>query len=186
MFEMLKELAAYGLGTAEKLGATYVEARAQRTNYELITVDNGILKEFSKTFSAGLGVRVLYNGGFGFSSTNELTRESVEDAVRKAISAAKVSRRVERLSEREPRRGIFTSNCRKKPEDVPDDVKVGLAMEANKAGQRVEGIKSAVTRLGIQRDWRYIITSDGADLEYESSLLGLVHMSVALEAGAME
>ncbi len=183
---MLKELAAYGLNIAEKLGTTYVEARAQRTNYELITIDNGVLKEFSKTFSAGLGIRVFYNGRFGFSSTNDLNRESVKEAVEKAISAARVSRKVEKLGERKACKGVFKSACRKKPEDVSDEEKVSLTLEANKAGLSLEGIKSAVTRLGVQRDWRYVVTSDGVDLEYESSLLGLGHMSVAFEAGAME
>ncbi|MBO3799162.1 MAG: TldD/PmbA family protein [Thermoproteota archaeon] len=186
MFEMLKELAAYGLGTAEKLGATYVEARAQRTNYELVTIDNGVLKEFSKTFSAGLGIRVFYDSRFGFSSTNDLNRESVKEAVEKAISAARVSRKVEKLGEREACKGVFKSSCRKKPEDVSDGEKVSLTLEVNKAGLSLEGVKSAVTRLGIQRDWRYVVTSDGVDLEYESSLLGFGHMSVAFEAGAME
>ncbi|MBO3841296.1 MAG: TldD/PmbA family protein [Candidatus Brockarchaeota archaeon] len=183
---MLKELAAYGLNIAEKLGTTYVEARAQRTNYELITIDNGVLKEFSKTFSAGLGIRVFYNGRFGFSSTNDLNRESVKEAVEKAISAARVSRKVEKLGEREACKGVFKSDCRKKPEDVSDEEKVSLTLEANKAGLSLEGVKSAVTRLGVQRDWRYVVTSDGVDLEYESTLLGLGHMSVAFKAGAME
>lgn len=172
--------------TAESLGATYVEVRAQGMNYELITVDNGVLKEFSKTFSAGLGIRVLYNGRFGFSSTNDLSYDGVRETVGKAISAAKVSRRLEKLGEREAKRGVFASSWRKKPEDVSDEAKVRLALEANKAGLSLGGIKSALTRLGIQRDWRYVVTSDGVDLEYESSLLGLSHMSVAFEAGAME
>lgn len=183
---MLQELASYGLNTAEALGAAYVEVRTQRTNYDLITIDNGVLKEFSKTFSAGLGIRVLYNGSFGFSSTNDMNHDSVRGAVEKAISAAKVSRCVERLGEREIRREVFKSTWRKRPEDVSDEAKVGLVAEVNKAGLGLEEIKSAVTRLGIQHDWRYIVTSDGVDLEYESSLLGLAHMSVAFEAGAME
>lgn len=184
--KMLKELTSYGLSTAEALGATYVEARAQQTNYELITVDNGVLKEFSKTFSAGLGIRVLYDGRFGFSSTNDLNRDSIREAVEKAVSAARVSRRVEKLCEREVETGVFTSSCKKKPEDVSDEAKAGLVMDVNKAGLGLEGIKSAVTRLGVQRDWRYVITGDGVKLEYESTLLGMGHMSVAFEAGAME
>jgi TldD protein len=134
MVAMLKELAAYGLSTAEELGATYVEARAQRASYELITVDNGVLKEFSKTFSAGLGIRVFYGNRFGFSSTNVLNRESVREAVEKAISAAKASRRVEKLGEREACKGVFKSAWRKKPEDVSDGTKVSLTMDVNKAG----------------------------------------------------
>jgi TldD protein len=184
--ELLNDLVSYALSTAEKMGVTYVEVRAQRTNYELITIDNGVLKEFSKNFSAGLGIRVFYNNRFGFSSTNDLNRENVREAVEKAISAAKASRRVEKLGEREARKGVFKSAWRKKPEDVSDEVKVNLALEVNKAGLSLEGIKSAVTRLGVQHDWRHIVTSDGVDLEYESSLLGLGHMSVAFEAGAME
>lgn len=72
---------------AEELGVTYVEARAQQMNYKQITINNRVM-EFLKNLSAGLGIRMLYDGRFSFSSTNGLNRDSILEAIEKAVSAA--------------------------------------------------------------------------------------------------
>ena len=183
---MLKDLAQNALKIAEVLGASYAEVRTQLISYELITVDNSVLREFSRTYRAGLGIRVLYNGSFGFSSTNELDKDSIRETVSRAITAARVSKTTRTLGEREPSRGRYVAQWKIRSEDVSDDVKAELIIRANKAGLGIDGIKSSVSRLGIQHDWRYVVSSDGAELEYESYLTGVAHLSVAVESGSME
>jgi len=183
---LLKDLAQNALKIAEVLGASYAEVRTQLISYELITVDNSVLREFSRTYRAGLGIRVLYNGSFGFSSTNELDKDSIRETVSRAITAARVSKTTRTLGEREPSRGRYVAQWKIRSEDVSDDVKAELIIRANKAGLGIDGIKSSVSRLGIQHDWRYVVSSDGAELEYESYLTGVAHLSVAVESGSME
>lgn len=183
---MLKDVALRALRIAEVSGVSYAEVRTQLILYELITVDNGVLREFSRTYRAGLGIRVLYNGSFGFSSSNELDEDSIRETVSRAIAAARVSRKVGVLGERESSRGKYTSSWETRPEEVPDEVKAEFLIRTNKAGLSIEGIKSSVSRLGIQRDWRYVVSSDGVELEYESYLTGVAHLSVAVESGSME
>ncbi|MEM1786103.1 MAG: TldD/PmbA family protein [Zestosphaera sp.] len=183
---MLKDVALRALRIAEVSGVSYAEVRTQLILYELITVDNGVLREFSRTYRAGLGIRVLYNGSFGFSSSNELDEDSIRETVSRAIAAARVSRKVGVLGERESSRGKYTSSWEIRPEEVPDEVKAEFLIRTNKAGLSIEGIKSSVSRLGIQRDWRYVVSSDGVELEYESYLTGVAHLSVAVESGSME
>lgn len=183
---MLKDVALRALKIAEVLGASYAEVRTQLVSYELITVDNGVLREFSRNYRAGLGIRVLYDGGFGFSSTNELNEDNIRETVSRAITAARVSKKTEALGERESSKGRYASSWRIKPEDVSDEVKAELLIRANKAGLGIEGVKSSVSRLGIQHDWRYVVSSDGVELEYESYLTGVAHLSVAVESGSME
>ncbi|MEM4829852.1 MAG: TldD/PmbA family protein, partial [Zestosphaera sp.] len=98
----------------------------------------------------------------------------------------RVSRKVGVLGERESSRGKYTSSWEIRPEEVPDEVKAEFLIRTNKAGLSIEGIKSSVSRLGIQRDWRYVVSSDGVELEYESYLTGVAHLSVAVESGSME
>ncbi len=71
------------------------------------------------------------------------------------------------------------------PLDVDPSEKVELVVEASKAG-RLSGIKSSVTRLGIQRDRRVVVTSDGIKAEVTSYLVGFAQISVASEAGKLE
>ncbi|MEM4740444.1 MAG: DNA gyrase modulator, partial [Zestosphaera sp.] len=119
---MLKDVALRALRIAEVSGVSYAEVRTQLILYELITVDNGVLREFSRTYRAGLGIRVLYNGSFGFSSSNELDEDSIRETVSRAIAAARVSRKVGVLGERESSRGKYTSSWEIRPEEVPDEV----------------------------------------------------------------
>ncbi len=182
----MRDLALEALRIAEILGVSYAEVRTQLVSYELVTVDNGVLREFSKAYRAGLGVRVLYNGSFGFSSTNELGKDSIRETVSRAIAAARVSKKVGTLGERKPGKGRYTSSWKIRPEEVSDEIKRELVSRANKAGLSIEGIKSSVSRLGIQHDWRYVVSTDGAELEYESYLIGVAHLSIAVESGSME
>ncbi|PUA32368.1 MAG: hypothetical protein B7O98_06840 [Zestosphaera tikiterensis] len=180
------ELINKALKKAEILGCSYAEVRFQRYSYELLMADNKILKEHSRTFRAGVGVRVLYNGRLGFASTNDLTLESLERAVSQAISSAKASKEVVELNILNGRKGRFHAQFKIDVDDVSEEDKVSVVLEANKAGLEVEGVKSSVTRLGIQKDFRYVATSDGSELEYTSTLLGLSQLSIAYEAGRME
>ena len=183
---MIKDLMDKALKHALKLGPQYVEVRAQEYIYEFVRVDNGVLREYSKNNSAGIGIRVLYDGRLGFSSTNILREEEILRCVEDAISAAKASEDRVELAGREVRSDRKSSKFLKDPEKIPEEDKVKVVMEANKAARFNDSIKSSTTYLGVLKDRRYLTTSDGADLEWYAVMTGLAQVSVAAEAGSME
>lgn len=170
---------------AESLGASYAEARFHRYSYELVRADNGSLKDYSVTSRAGFGVRVLYNNRIGFSATNSTNTEDLMSAVQNAVAAAKASKKQVTLAERPYVKGKRTPNVRVDPFSVPPEEKIRIALETNRAGLGVEGIRSSITMLGIQRDFRSVVSSD-AEVTWEVVLVGISHTSVAGEAGSME
>ena len=183
---MIKDLMNKALKHALGLGPQYVEVKAQEYVYEFIRVNNGVLKEYSKSNTAGIGVRVLYDGRLGFSSTNILREEEILKSVEESISAAKASEDRVELADREVRKDRKSSVFSEDPEGVPEEEKVKVVMEANNAARTDESIKSSTTYLGILKDKRYLITSDGADLKWSVVMTGLAQVSVAAEAGGME
>jgi len=173
------------LDEACKAGATYADARYQEYVYEHIVVENGSLKEYSKTFRKGVGLRVLLGGSIGFASTNDLSPQSIEETVRYAISAARSIKGGVELSLKNPTKVRVRSSFNENPLDPTPEDKVDIVLSANRESM-MEAVKSTSTRLGIQYDRRVILSTDGCEVECECFLVGLGHMSVAYEAGKLE
>ncbi len=184
--DRVKDLIDYALSLGESLGASYVEARAQVISSEYVMADNGVIKEYSRNVRAGVGVRVLYMCRYGFSATNDLSREAVGEAVRRAISAAKVTEDVVRPAERRVVRDSRSSPVKRDPTSVSPEDKVELVLEANKEALSLNSIKSSVTSLSVVSDYRYVKASDGAEVSVKVSSCGMGQVSVAAESGLME
>ncbi|NHK32740.1 MAG: TldD/PmbA family protein, partial [Asgard group archaeon] len=69
------DLVEKAIDEGNKLGAKYIEARLVRTNNNISILKNGVpeLGGFFRT--NGIGIRVLKNGGLGFASFNEMTKD---------------------------------------------------------------------------------------------------------------
>jgi TldD protein len=175
------------LDRAVDLGASYADARYQCYDYELITVENKTLKSYSSRRLSGLGIRVAIKGAVGYASTSDLSWKSLEKTPENAIKAAKSVK-----SEKQPFREaeINTSDVKlpikTNPMDVSPEEKVSMALDANKAAWISDKIKSAITSLGLSKDSRLFMSSEGVKVSVETTLVGLQHQSVAKVNGVME
>ena len=75
---MFEDLLEFAVDYARRLGAEYAEARFQRDLTESVILKNGFPEVSARSVSRGIGVRVLVKGSLGFSSTSNLTRESIK------------------------------------------------------------------------------------------------------------
>ena len=71
----MKDLIDRALDAAQRGGAAYADVRVVEREDEGLTVKNGALEAASSNRSAGLGVRVLVDGAWGFSSSALLEPE---------------------------------------------------------------------------------------------------------------
>ena len=175
-----------GLKYAEKLGLKYADLRYQEYVYELILAEDSSLREYSRITRRGIGVRVFNNNSWGFSSTNILRKEDLLKAVERAYSITRSFPSNKSISERKVFREKISSFYRKDPFEIPPEDKTKIVLEANKQSIINSTIKSAVTRLGVQRDRRIVLATDGVYVEVSSYLVGLSHLSVAAEGGNRE
>ena len=110
-------------------GAHYVDARwYPREDSNFLFMWNGNLKENNASSQSGMGVRVLYNGAWGFSASSDLANP---DAIfEKAFDNARIaSERVTfpiRLAEKEAVVGSFNSPNQIDPFTVGLDEKVAF------------------------------------------------------------
>jgi TldD protein len=175
------------LSKADKLGVSYADARYQRYDYETVDVENKALKSYSSRRLSGVGIRVAVKGAMGFASTSDLSQRSLESALDSAVKAARA------VGDREPALGPSKVNeaevklpIKVDPMDVSPEDKVSIALETNKAAWVSDEVKNAITRLGLEKDYRLFISSEEADVSVEKTTVGFSHSSVARVDGVME
>src|SRR6185503_3239837 len=98
---------------SSSVGATYVEARYQSRLATEINSVNGKLEKIRIVENSGCGIRVLVDGCWGFSSTNDLSL--LKESLGNAISAARVlaetkKNKVNRLAESRMMTGTFKTS----------------------------------------------------------------------------
>lgn len=170
-------------------GCKFVDLRFQEHKYQYIMVENGVLKDLTTRVSSGVGLRVLYNDCWGFASTDIVSLPELENALSTAISIAKASadksRRGE-LKEYEYKKAKIASTCKLDPFKTGEDEKVEIAVDANKASLELKEVKNAITRVGIEQDYRMYMNSEGGEVEVKTFMVGLSHISVAKIGENME
>jgi len=176
------------LSEGEKLGVEDLSLIYHENVYEVFTADNRNLREAFRSGVKGLGIRLVYNGGFGFAATNMMDRDNVHKCLEKALSIAKAVQPQSKikLAEVKTVKGRAYSKFEENPLEADFEKKVKVVLDANKAAFNDSRVKSASTRLAILYDRRIIRSISGVDVEVKCFTTGVSHVSVAYEAGVME
>ena len=86
------DLAKQAVDTATASGASYADARVIDKESQVIQTKGMNVSGVNIGNTYGLGIRVLCNGGWGFAATQDLTKNGVDKAARKAVEIARASR----------------------------------------------------------------------------------------------
>jgi len=177
------------INEALRRGVNYIDVRYQEYRYERLVVENKVLKTYTSNINHGVGIRVLVNGYQGYASTSNLSWTSIIESLEKAISLARISKDIGVRIDLEnigTVRDKIVSPFRKDPFDVDPDAKAKLLLDLNKQALETNGVKSAITMMGLQRDHRIYASSNGSYIDVTVRLVGIYHQSIAGEAGSME
>jgi TldD protein len=146
----------------------WIELRYQARSTKRITVRSGNLEESSSTLLAGLGVRALVDGVFGFASTTDVSEPGVLAAIAAAQSAARTSanakrKRVKALAEAPMATGTFTVATDDPLDAHSLDEKLALVLQLDKRIRSgAQEIASSTASYGEIQDEKIIVTTDGA------------------------
>ena len=67
----------------------WTEARYHRRTSQALQVQKGLVKQAKSTVTTGVGIRVLVDGAWGFSSISDVSPTSLEKALKRAVDCAK-------------------------------------------------------------------------------------------------
>jgi TldD protein len=165
--------------------AKYTETRYQSRVTNEVIFSNGELETISTVENSGCGIRVLVDGCWGFSSTDDLSRTSLRESLSEAISAAKLlgktqKNKVEGLAEAKVVKGIFKPKVKGDLSNIDIEQKMKTVREAEiQARKYSTNIKSAYCMYHEILDHKIIVNSDGVEVEVYDSKPEFNVMTVA-------
>ncbi|MBI5797496.1 TldD/PmbA family protein [Candidatus Woesearchaeota archaeon] len=162
---MDKDLANFSTNYAQKLGASYAEARLEESTGNSTVIKNGIIQATGFDKAEGLGMRFIINKKMGFVSTNKLTKEKIKQVIEKAIKITKATGKVGEnieLSDEKAHQAEYTVKQKIKLADLSGEDRIKVLMDAEKA--------IATTKVNVPS--RYIVLSDEEVTEYLTTTEG--------------
>lgn len=150
------------------VGGDFLELRYHDRRSRSVSVEDGRVEGARSTRHAGIGVRALVDGAWGFASTSVLTKaalaRAVDDARAAARSAARNKRdRVEFLPPVHLANGRFQSEAIRPLESMSFEEKIEKVLEADRLAKVASSkINSSSARYVELIDEKMVITSDGA------------------------
>jgi len=166
-----KALADTALNAATKAGASYCDVRIGRYLNQFVTTRDLNVENVVNTESAGVGVRVICNGAYGFAATSDMTPDGIANAARQAVAIAKANSRLQTEPvQLAPVKGVgevaWATPFKKDWRTVPIKDKAELLIAANKAGME-NGANFMQSMLFQVNQQKYFASTDGSYIDQD-------------------
>lgn len=180
-----RDLARLALETAQSAGAQFADVRIIGARNQRVFARNERIQSVDDSSTAGIGIRCLANGAWGFASTAVLTPDSVRataleaTAIARASSMAKVEDVV--LAE-EPPHTIFWQSPRKiDPFAIPIEEKTALLLSATETMRKQPDIRLAIGYVRVIKQDQLYLNTEGSDIERDRLITEGVIMAHAVD-----
>jgi TldD protein len=165
-----KALAMRAVEAAKAAGAQYADARIARYRSQGINTRERRVLGLSDNETAGIGVRTLVNGAWGFAATAELTSDAVVAIARSAVEQARANRAalarpIVLAPYGSPQTGTWRSPIKVDPFDIPIADKVALLLAANEAALKVRGVRFCNSGVSFLREEKWFASTEGSYTE---------------------
>jgi TldD protein len=180
----LLDVAKLAVEAAMKAGADFADARAGVDESESLTVRNEEMEGIERSTSAGVGIRVLAGGRWGFASTSRPEEAEITRVAQTAVDTARAAQRLPgepvQLSPVEAVVASWHGPATEDPFAVPLGEKVDLLMETTRRMGSVPGVTFAQGHLDFFRRSTWFASSELAAIEQV-----VVHSGGGTEATAV-
>ena len=168
---MKKQLADIALNAAKSAGASYADARIGRYLNQFITTREKVVNNVVNTESAGIGIRVIANGTWGFASTSKITPDSIAKTARQAVSIAKANSKFQTEPVRlAPVKGVGEVSWKtpivKNAFEIPLKEKADMLLEVNNAALS-SGASYIRSVLFLVNEQKYFASTDGSYIDQD-------------------
>jgi TldD protein len=165
----MRHLALEALDSALRPGVTYADVRVIESRERNLSTKNGKVGHVSSAESAGLGIRVLSAGCWGFAATDDLTKAGVESAAALAVdiaqSSALAKKRDVALAPEDKYEAVWISPCRIDPFSVSVEEQLALLLAIDAQLRHNRGITLAQTAMVFQRARQVFVSSLGSVID---------------------
>jgi TldD protein len=184
------DLAGHSLDIAKLRGAKYADARVMHLRQRDLTTKNGEVGTLAQSESIGIGVRVLVDGAWGFSSTDRLTKEGVAACAAAAVKIAKASALAKRSDVVMVSEGAYVdswqSPFRKDPFEIPLETQLELLLKADGEMRRVKGVTLTETDLQFRKIESWFASSIGSRIHQHKVISGCGVVATSYQGGEIQ
>ena len=157
------------LDLAMQQGATYADVRLVQRQTENLSAKNGQPDRVTTAEDTGFGVRILVDGAWGFAASSELTGQSTESTVKRALDIARASAQVQTepllLPSRPGEDGTYATDLAQDPFAHPLEDRLALLVGCSEAMRRRSAVQVAQARMDLFREHKWFVCSEGSRLE---------------------
>nr|WP_321413426.1 TldD/PmbA family protein [uncultured Allomuricauda sp.] len=183
-----KKMADVALNTAKSMGATYADARIGRYLNQYVFTREDKVQNVVNTESFGIGIRVIANGTWGFSSTNDVTEDGIKKATQHAVSIAKANAKIQKepvvLAPVQGHGEVsWKTPIQKDFKEVPISEKVDLLLSANAAAME-NGANFVNSALFMVNEQKYFASTDGSYIDQDVHRIWPTFNVTAIDRGA--
>ncbi len=186
----MKELASWALNTATQRGATYADVRVVDDRSRALSTKNGKIGTASDSRSQGLSVRVIVDGAWGFASSAELDRESIERTAAHAVAIARASAKVKqsdvRLVPEKPVTAEWSTPCKVDPFTISVERNLALLMKVDAELRSVPGVTLAETNMNFRREEQWFFSSEGSNIHQTKVTTGAGYVAYAFAGSEIQ
>ena len=158
---------------AETSPADYTEVRFHRREKNQIMLRKSEVDDIKNEIYEGVGIRVLHEGAWGFSSVNTVDPSSLQTALKTALKMARAAseKKEEKVSlkEADPVTGEFSPDIKDPLSDHSFEEKINLCLKADKSVLSHDQIKSSFVYYQELIDFKVIATSNGSRVRITDS-----------------
>ncbi|REG88231.1 TldD protein [Algoriphagus antarcticus] len=166
-----KVLADIALNSARSMGATYTDVRIGRYLRQNVFTRDKNVQNISNGETFGVGIRVIANGTWGFSSTSDVSPEGIKQCAETAVAIAKANSKLQKEPVElapEPGHGEVTWNTpiKKDALEIPVKEKIDLLLNANNAAID-NGAAFVNSALFMINEQKYFASTDGSYIDQD-------------------
>ena len=164
-----RDLAQSLIRALTRRGVDYADVRYEHLLHESLVAEQGRASSISLSESAGIGIRVLHRGSWGFASTPHLTLRHVQHAAAQALDVANacttLNTTARRLVPVAPATGRHASPCAIDPFGVPLAKKLDYLLWANTTLLGPDAIQRATAHMDFFKRRKLFWSTEGAQLD---------------------
>jgi TldD protein len=179
----MKDLASWALDTASQRGASYADVRLVTERSRALGTKNGKMGSASDLQSEGFSVRVIVDGAWGFASSANLNRSSVEATAAQAVDIAKASAKVKqsdvRLAPENAVTAEWSTPYKIDPFTISIEQNLDLLRNIDAELRAVDGVTLAETNLNFRREEQWFFSSEGANIHQTKHTTGAGYVAYA-------
>ncbi|MEI7481131.1 MAG: TldD/PmbA family protein [Elusimicrobiota bacterium] len=175
---------------ADKHKADFGDIRIIETRRQTLNVKNGELGAINDSVTLGFGVRVLFNGAWGFASSDGMTSREVERVTKLALDIAKASSTLKdkkvRLAPEPAYQDFWQTPFIIDPFSIAAEKKLDLLFAVDKILRKDTRIRSAVSGMNFIREHQWHMTTEGSRIEQVLLSSGAGYLSLAVDKGSAQ